>query len=92
MNAKIMAAALLCCTAGIAQAETQATDTTAEPIKGYRCAVHDEDGNVLRGGPDGYFYVGAKTEDEADVLAKAEAEKLYGAGKVDSVSCGPKPR
>ncbi|MFL9583060.1 hypothetical protein [Stenotrophomonas sp. AB1(2024)] len=84
MNAKIMAAVLLCCIAGIAQAETTATNS-------YRCAVHDADGNVLKGPAEGYYIVQAKTEDEADDIAKKEAAKTHGA-KVDSVSCGPVPK
>ncbi|MBT2768250.1 hypothetical protein J7J08_11430 [Stenotrophomonas sp. ISL-67] len=85
MNAKIMAAVLLCCIAGIAQAETTATNT-------YRCAVHEPSGEVLRGPAEGYYIVQAKTEDEADEVARKEAAKTHGADKVDSVSCGPAPK
>lgn len=57
--------------------------------KGYRCAVHDADGKVLRGEAEGYFEVAASNGDVADGLAKTKAEAKYGAGKVDSVDCAP---
>lgn len=90
--------------AGASSAATSAPTTTTDPTptapstsatgatKEYRCAVHDADGNVLRGGADGYFEVSAGTADEADGLVKAQAEAQHGAGKVDSVDCAPKPK
>jgi len=90
--------------AGASSTATSAPATTTDPTptapstpatsaaKGYRCAVHDADGNVLRGGADGYFEVNAGSADEADGLAKAKAEDQHGAGKVDSVECAPKPK
>ncbi|MGN7837903.1 hypothetical protein [Stenotrophomonas sp. 22385] len=79
-------------------APTTSTDPTptapSTPATGatstYRCAVHDADGNVLRGEAEGYFEVAASNGDVADGLAKTSAEAKYGAGKVDSVECAPK--
>ncbi|HDS0921621.1 TPA: hypothetical protein QDZ10_000047 [Stenotrophomonas maltophilia] len=90
--------------AGASSTATSAPATTTDPTpppssasatgatKDYRCAVHDADGNVLSGGPNGYFEVSAGTADEADALVKANAEAKHGAGKVDSVDCAPKPK
>lgn len=87
--------------AGASSTSTSAPDTTADPTptapsapatgatKDYRCAVHDADGNVLKGEAEGYFQVAASNGDVADGLAKAKAEAKYGAGKVDHVDCAP---
>ncbi|UQY88358.1 hypothetical protein LQE85_03750 [Stenotrophomonas rhizophila] len=87
--------------AGASSTTTSAPTTTTDPTrtapsapatgatKDYRCAVHDADGNVLKGETEGYFQVAASNGDVADGLAKAKAEAKYGAGKVDHVDCAP---
>jgi len=87
--------------AGASSTTTSAPTTTTDPTrtapsapatgatKDYRCAVHDADGNVLKGEAEGYFQVAASNGDVADGLAKAKAEAKYGAGKVDHVDCAP---
>ncbi len=87
--------------AGASSTTTSAPATTTDPTrtapsapatgatKDYRCAVHDADGNVLKGEAEGYFQVAASNGDVADGLAKAKAEAKYGAGKVDHVDCAP---
>ncbi|MDF2818985.1 MAG: hypothetical protein K0S73_2925 [Stenotrophomonas rhizophila] len=86
---------------GASSTATSAPATTTDPTptapstlatgatKDYRCAVHDADGNVLKGEAEGYFQVAASNGDVADGLAKTKAEAKYGAGKVDHVDCAP---
>lgn len=87
--------------AGASSTATSSPATTTDPTptassapatgatKDYRCAVHDADGNVLKGEAEGYFQVAASNGGVADGLAKTKAEAKYGAGKVDHVDCAP---